>query len=74
MSKVLVKVDTFWMYQGAAEILSRTEVEHGKCTQSMHPLAVQKGTIRKSYGYKYATECIFIHVTLTDGRHLGYAN
>jgi hypothetical protein len=29
-------------------------------------------TIRKSYGYKYAIECIFIRVTLLNGRLLGY--
>ena len=59
---------------GAAEILSRNRAEHGKRTQSTHPPAVQKTwTIRKSYGYKYAIECIFIRVTLPNGRRIGYA-
>ena len=57
---------------GTAEILSRNVVEHGEHTQSTHPQAVHRNrwTIRMSYGDKYATECIFIDATLSDGRHI----
>ena len=59
---------------GAAEILSQFGVDRGERTQSTHPPAVQKlWTIQKSYIFKYAIECIFIRVTLLNGRHLGFA-
>jgi hypothetical protein len=38
---------------------------------STHPRAVQKiWTIRNRYGYRYAKICIFLTVSLSNGRHL----
>ena len=57
---------------GVAEILSQNGVEHGERTQSTHTRAVRGNcwTIRMSYGDKYASECIFIDATLSDGRRI----